>query len=290
MVNLEEYTNRVKNLKISDVKQELLSVVVRGENLIANLSLAKANDININEFFKEYYVTKRLVKDANNAGFRNIDAGQIIVFGAQASKHIAETINKKYLTGNNTWDKSNVTVKQIAILNLLEHLNFFLKYSELLLDVAITNKSSALEPDKYLNKHDNNFLLNSLNDYSAQAVKLLGGSKAILKDIDEQPDIEVSDIDVEMLEATASPGLTVKNLGVHSLNPMYWISSMIANRRLKVIENARKKNEQFAMKITQAINKRNGEEDPELERLIEVYQNEIIKNEALIAEIEAKYA
>lgn len=162
MANLEEYANRVKNLKTSDVKQEFLGVIVRSESISASFNLIKANDLSVDGFLNNYYVTQRLVKDAEKEGFRDMKALVIIAYGALTAKHLATEINKKYLSGNKTWDKSNVTVKQVAILNLGEHLNFFLNYSELVLDVAITNTSSGLEPGKYLNKHDTNFLTNSL--------------------------------------------------------------------------------------------------------------------------------
>jgi len=44
------------------------------------------------------------------------------------------------------------------------------------------------------------------------------------------------------------------------------------------------------MKISQAINKRNGSPDPDLDRRIEIYQDKIIKNDHSISEIEAQYA
>lgn len=45
----------------------------------------------------------------------------------------------------------------------------------------------------------------------------------------------------------------------------------------------------LAMKIARLNNRRNGTNDPEIDRQIEIYQDELIKKQGKILQIEAKY-
>ncbi|TQH47457.1 hypothetical protein, partial [Pseudomonas aeruginosa] len=76
---------------------------------------------------------------------------------------------------------------------------------------------------------------------------------------------------------------------VHLLNPKYWISLANMNLNIARIEKMRRDNELFAMKISKAVNMKNGVNDAEIDRQIEVLQDEIIKNVNTIETIERRY-
>ena len=80
-----------------------------------------------------------------------------------------------------------------------------------------------------------------------------------------------------------------KGFGIHNLNPLFWIGLGMKNINLMRIDNMRAKNQQHAMKISQAINRRDGSNDPQIDRTIEIYQEKIIKNEDAIERIIRSY-
>ncbi|MCV6900894.1 hypothetical protein OE165_28070, partial [Escherichia coli] len=71
--------------------------------------------------------------------------------------------------------------------------------------------------------------------------------------------------------------------------PLYWYRLWRMRRDVKFIEVANLRIETLAMKIARLNNQRNGEEDPALERMIEVYQDKIIKLESDIRDTVEKY-
>ena len=82
---------------------------------------------------------------------------------------------------------------------------------------------------------------------------------------------------------------TEHGFGIHSINPIFWSSVLWSKVQLVRIDRMRASNEILAMKINQAINRKNGVNDAALDKQIEVYQDAIIKHTAKIKDIEAAY-
>lgn len=293
MSDIKTYAKGVKSLKVSDIKQELLSMKVSCTDIINNINLVKSSDIDLEPAFNKWYLTAPVIKAVTKANSGMKSLTDTIAYGVATSEQLINNIEKVYLNAwGSSWDASTINSRQVNILNLMEHIRHFLEYSNLVLMVGIYMTNGEEPTDGILTKAVMNELKATNGTYTESTLMLLGGSRKLIKELGEVKEIEVDDSDLEILASFGEdkPKLAIRNFGIHALNPYFWVSSFLVNVRLRRIENARRKNELFAMKIAQAVNQRQRTNDASLDHRIEVYQNEIIKNQALIAEIEAKYA
>lgn len=295
MSDVKEYASRVKTLKVTDLKQEILTLKVGCTNITNDVNLTKSNDLDkdLDKALSSWYLTSGIMKTITSKQSGTKSMLEVISYGISTSEIVLDAITKDYVDKyGKTWDGSDINAKQVNVLNLLEHIKHFIEYSGTVMLVGIHIHDGDTLPEKYLTKASLNHLKETSGVYAETAILLLGGSKKLLTDLADTKELPVDDTDLEILESFGEnkPKVALNKFGVHSLNPFYWVSSVLANVRLRRIENARRKNELYAMRIAQIVNRRNQTNDPSLDHRIEVYQNEIIKNEAYIAATEAKYA
>jgi len=191
------------------------------------------------------------------------------------------------------WDGKLMSVKQANVLNVIEYMNFWVKYSRMMYEVLLTMNNEGVEPSKYLTGMDLKWMNGSEMFYRMFTIDLMKGGRYILDNMAKLPDIEVSPTSLDVLKASEGSGhidVLNKGFGIHNVNPLFWLGLGISKIQGMWIDKLRRDNEYFAMKISQAINKRNGSPDPDLDRRIEIYQDKIIKNDHSISEIEAQYA
>lgn len=293
-MDIFSYTDKVKTFKDSEILSVLLAIEVAATDLSSSLELIKNNNLDLTKQIDSWVLTKGIKKHMDQHGRREDGITDNMLFGITVIKALVPDL-MKVVKGYNEkiWDGNMLTVKQANILNLTEYMGFWLRYTRTVFDVLVTMNNEGVDPQKYLASVDYRWLNGTELFFKQFSTDLLQGARHIIGDLNKIPDVEVSKSSLEVLEATEGPGFTDllnKGFGIHLVNPIFWISLGVAKIQMRRIEQMRRNNESFAMKVSQAINKRNGTPDPQLDRAIEVYQEEIIKNEHVISEIEKDYA
>jgi hypothetical protein len=289
-----EYSAGVQTFKQEDIISSLLNITVAVTDLKANLDRIQNSDVDLTEASGQWIISKGLEKFLRAQGlFMNDFPGTILVGVASIQSLVPEVIKLVKGFNEKIWDGKLVTLKQLNILNLIEHLSFWIKYVRMVFDVLLTMNNSGIHSDQYLTKYDTRWVNGTELFFRQLTVELMKGSRAILVRLNSLADVEVSknSLDVlESMEGTAKVDLLKQGFGVHMVNPIFWFHLAWSKINIMRIEQMRRDNELFAMKISQAINKKGGGQDPQLEREIEIYQDEIIKNTHAIEAIEKKYA
>jgi len=294
-MDILSYTGKVKTFTESELYGLLAAISVSVNDLLGNIDQLKANNMDgvINGIADEWYLTKAIHRYTQDKGFRGSSFLHNLEFGLSAIK-IGVMAVEKMVRHYNTkvWDGKLVTLKQANILNLVEHFYFWGEYTSKILDVLLTIQLNKVDPAKYLSGHDQKWLNGTQEFYKHFTVELLKGSKMMISTLEKVPDAEISEVSIDVLESTTGKSATDmvgKGFGIHNLNPLFWIGLGMKNINLARIDNMRAKNQQHAMKISQAINRRDGTNDPQIDRTIEIYQEKIIKNEHAIEQIIRSY-
>lgn len=291
-MDIINYASKVKTFKSSEILMLVQSLEVGGGDLIGKVELVKANSIDLDKEIETWFVTKSIQKNLSANGFKT-SLLNAIEFNARCITLITPDL-KVLVSGykEKVWDGKLLTIKQANILNTIEMFTFWVNYSQSLLDVLVTMGNEKTTPEKYMTGFDYKHINDTKPLYEQLSVELMKGSKHFIRRLEALHDVPVEDTTVGILEETEGKDqvdLLRKGFGIHLITPIFWVSLMRSKLQLSRIEQMRRKNEQFAMKISQAINLKQGNEDPQLDRRIEIYQEAIIKNEADIARIEASY-
>lgn len=295
-MDIKDYVAKVKTFKESELLNSLATLEVRANDLIGNLEQIQANGLDLVKYENEWYITKGLARHLDNQGFGSLSLFKVQQAGAQAIKALVPLLTKAIKDyGDHIWDGKLVNLRQANILNLVEYMDYWLKYSFMVCDVLMTMNNDGEKPDAYLSKGDLRWIQGTESFYRSFTVDLLKGARYIMTNLDKIPDVEISEGSMSVLEGLdgkdgAKTDLLNKGFGIHLVNPYFWYSVGVSKYHLMRIEQMRRNNELFAMKIAKAINKRDGTNDPQIDRQIEVYQEAIIKNEHAIEKIEEQYA
>lgn len=295
-MKITDYGKRVKPIKQSEIISQLQILEVGYRDLHDNLMKFRELDINTDKLAESWAVTKSILTTLRREGLlpRDYVIDDLLEFGIQSGMGLIKGLQpyvKKYNT--QVWAGATLTVRQANILNLLDHLEFWLKYSRLIMLVLIDQSTTAKPAESQLTKGDIRWVNGTREFYTDFTKELTRGSREIFARLDKLPDVANDDDVVETIEAAhgkSSVSLLKRGFGLHTINPWFWFESAKANVQLWRIENMRSENVMMAMKINQAANQKNGVNDADLERRIEILQNEILKNQAKIDAIEASYA
>ena len=293
-MDIFSYVGKVKTVKKNEILGSILNVKVAGEDLKAGLENLKSNNIDLSDHIENWVITKSLKKAVTAQGFRGDDLLGITLHNLASIDQLTTALTKAVNSyKENLWDGKLMTVKQANLLNVIEFLNFWIRYTRMVYDVLLTMNNQGVDPARYLQPIDLKFINGTASFYNNFSVDLLRGAASIMKNMENLPDIEITQTSLDVMETTGGKtqvDLLNKGFGIHLVLPMFWLGLGWSKIQGLRIEKMRRDNEYFAMKISQAINKRNGTNDPELDRRIEIYQDKIIRNDHTIAEIEADYA
>lgn len=287
------YSRGVKTFKQTEICESLLNLTVANNDLQANIQRI-VNELDLSRQIDQWVVTKGTDKflrtvTGSNRGFTEFVLGACATIQSLLPALLTEV--KSF--NEAVWDGKLINLRQANLLNLIEYLTYWIDYTRMVYDVLITMVNKDTDPGHILDKVDLRWINGTEQFYRRFFSDLLKGSKSILADLREIPEVEVSEVSLGILEGSNgsnSVDLLQQGFGIHLANPIFWVGLLWSKINIMRIEQMRRKNETFAMKISQAINLKNGGEDPQLEHRIEVYQNEIIKNQAAIERIEKSYA
>lgn len=293
-MDILEYVKNVKDFTAAEINTILSTIEVGASSLEDNLRMMKSAKVQMNPNASQWFIPASILKSLASNGFRHNSIEEPVLFSAGIVKLVVADLTKMVREiGQNLWVGKTLTMKQAMILNMLEHLQFWNRYSELLVSTMLSATNEDKQPGEILSGYDNKWLNGTKGFYETFTVTLMKGSRSIIDRIKNAPELIVDENTIEILEASGDKNIgnvVNQSFGIHLITPIFWVSLAKSKIQLRRIENMRARNAQFSMKISQAINKKGGEPDPKLDRQIEIYQAEIAKNEAAIEAIEESYA
>lgn len=188
------------------------------------------------------------------------------------------------------YDKETISFQEKGILDAVASINFYTRYASMVIDVLLTQAHKEVNMQSYLTKVDFQFINDTAKYFTHLTVKFNDSVTNLDKMVDDLSDELYDPTSEDVIKATlGQKAVAMHGLGPHELNPLYWYKVAIMKKDVAVIASSHEKIEMLASKIARLNNQRTGHEDPALDRAIETYQNEIIKHQAKIVDIEARY-
>lgn len=295
-MDILSYASKVKTVTTSELFTYIAEIKVNSSGILANIDNIKANNLTPDflERSSAWVVTRSIEKAVADKGFRGSTMLDNIQFGMNAISTSMEGV-EKLIKGykEKVWDGKVMTLRQANILNFLEYSTFWIEYSSKLINVVLSLVLDKTDnANAYLNAHNTKWLSGTSEFYKHFTVELLKGSRNLVSTLEKIPDVEITDTSIDVLESTAgknSTDLLGKGFGIHHLTPVFWFGLAKKEVNLMRIDTMRKNNQTYAMKISQAINRRDGTNNPRIDREIEIYQDKIEKNEYAIEQIIKDY-
>lgn len=291
-MKITDYVSNVQTFKKSELSQLVTVLQVSASDLLGNLERMHANKISLEAQINQWAVTKSIVAGLNNNGFRGISFEKAVEAALATVVDLSAALDKLISKDkDNVWDGKLINLRQANILMSIEQIDQWLKYTTLVYSVLISlNNKANQHIDNTASKLDLRFLTQTLEYYKGTLLWLLKGSKAIIADLNAIPEVDVTEGSISVMEGSGMRTLLAsQELGVHNFNPKYWWKLNRMKNHVAEIEQIRLNNETFAMKISQAVNLKNGANDADLDQRIEDYQDRILKGTARIAEIDNMY-
>lgn len=291
-MKITDYVSNVQTFKKGELSQLVTVLQVSAADLLGNLERMHVNKIDLSTQISQWAITKSIVTGLNNNGFRGISFEKAVEAALDTVVDLTKALDVLITKDKDSvWDGKLINLRQANILMSIEQIDQWLKYTTLVYNVLISlNNKANQHVDTIASKLDLRFLTQTLEYYKGTLLWLLKGSKAIIADLNNIAEVEVTESSIGVMEGSGMRTLlATQGLGVHSFNPKYWWKLNRMKSHVAEIEQIRLNNEHFAMKINQAVNQKNGTNDADLDERIEDYQDRILKGTARITEIDNMY-
>lgn len=291
-MKITDYVSNVQTFKKGELSQLVTVLQVSATDLLGNLERMHVNKISLDTQINQWAITKSIVAGLNNNGFRGISFEKAVESALATVVDLSDALDKMISKDKDSvWDGKLINLRQANILMSIEQIDQWLKYTTLVYNVLISlNNKANQHVDNTASKLDLRWLNQTLEYYKGTLLWLLKGSKAIIADLNNIAEVEVTESSIGVMEGSGMrTTLTNQQLGIHNFNPKYWWKLNRMKSHVAEIEQIRLNNEHFAMKINQAVNQKNGTNDADLDERIEDYQDRILKGTARIAEIDNMY-
>lgn len=291
-MKITDYVSNVQTFKKGELSQLVTVLQVSATDLLGNLERMHVNKISLDTQISQWAITKSIVAGLNNNGFRGISFEKAVESALVTVVDLSDALDKMISKDKDSvWDGKLINLRQANILMSIEQIDQWLKYTTLVYNVLISlNNKANQHVDNTASKLDLRWLNQTLEYYKGTLLWLLKGSKAIIADLNNIAEVEVTESSIGVMEGSGMrTTLTNQQLGIHNFNPKYWWKLNRMKSHVAEIEQIRLNNEHFAMKINQAVNQKNGTNDADLDERIEDYQDRILKGTARIAEIDNMY-
>ena len=291
-MKITDYVSNVQTFKKGELSQLVTVLQVSATDLLGNLERMHVNKISLDTQISQWAITKSIVTGLNNNGFRGISFEKAVESALATVVDLSDALDKMISKDKDSvWDGKLINLRQANILMSIEQIDQWLKYTTLVYNVLISlNNKANQHVDNTASKLDLRWLNQTLEYYKGTLLWLLKGSKAIIADLNNIAEVEVTESSIGVMEGSGMrTTLTNQQLGIHNFNPKYWWKLNRMKSHVAEIEQIRLNNEHFAMKINQAVNQKNGTNDADLDERIEDYQDRILKGTARIAEIDNMY-
>lgn len=286
----------IKDTKKEEVILRLQNEISYVDNLIDTINLFNkidpAQQAAMQEFISHNAITKAIDQGLKKAISPKITPVEAISGGLYTLKSwLPKVLNRLKQSKTKTFDTETVTFQERGILDTISAVNFFNRYATMFLDVLLEQAHKPVDLKKMFNKIDFSFFNDTYQHFVTVTVRFSHSVKD-LEEMLENLSEELADNLSEgiLREADGEAAVSVrKQMAPHDLNPIYWYRLWRMRRDVKFIEVSTVRIETLAMKIARLNNQRNGENDPSLDRMIEVYEDKIIKLESDIRDTMEKY-
>ncbi|QYN79987.1 hypothetical protein PQD71_gp094 [Kosakonia phage Kc263] len=189
------------------------------------------------------------------------------------------------------YDVETITFREKGILDIVSALNFFNRYATMVLNIVLTQAAKEVNFASFLTKVDITFFNNTPTYFAGLLIRFSQSVKSLEDMVDNLSDETYDATSEEILRNSVGDKAVsaLRGLAPHELNPLYWWKRRQMKADIKAIVDTNQDIDMLAMKIARLNNRRDGTNDPDIDRQIEVYQDALIKKQGKIMQIEAKY-
>lgn len=293
-MELLQYVSKIKQFK----KDDLISSIRDEKGILSGLkdtvALIKSSDLDLESAASRWALTQGILKDIHRQLPASVKLMEVIEFNTKSIEGLLNGIEARASKiKQNLIAAESVTIREANLLSLMDGIEHWTKFTDMLLSTLLTMAGNKTNNTNELTKNDLAFLNKTWNYYSFCSVQYFKGHVGILADLDKMPDVPANEQNVDVIVGSKGIGavsIPMNSLMPHELNPKYWFDNFMVDINLRRIKNLHESNKMLAFKIEQASNKRNGVNDPNIDRQIEIFQDKIIKNNAAVERIRGKYA
>lgn len=293
-MELLNYVSKIKQFK----KDDLLTSIRDEKGIVAGLSdtlaLIKSNSFDLETTASRWALTQGILKDIHRQLPSSVKLMETIEYNVGSIDKLLDGLEDRVKKiKQNLIVAESVTIREANLLSLLDGVEHWSKFTDMLLSTLITMTSNKNNNTNELTKNDLAFLNKTWNYYSFCSIQYFKGAATLLSDLDKLPDVPATETNIDVIQGSkgiSGVSLAINGLMPHELNPKYWFDNFMVEVNLRRIKNLHESNKMLAFKIEQANNKRNGVNDPNIDRQIEILQDKIIKNKAVEERIRGKYA
>lgn len=189
------------------------------------------------------------------------------------------------------YDVETITFREKGILDIVSALNFFNRYATMVLNIVLTQAAKEVNFASFLTKVDITFFNNTPNYFAGLLIRFSQSVKSLEEMVENLSEETYDATSEEILRNSVGDKAVsaLRGLAPHELNPLYWWKRRQMKADIKAIVDTNQDIDMLAMKIARLNNRRDGTNDPDIDRQIEVYQDALIKKQGKIMQIEAKY-
>lgn len=286
----------IKNTKKEDIAFRLESEANFVAGMRDTLQLLTKIDVNQKKQMEDYIHTNAVLKGID-ANFRRLIHQRVGILEAivDATSKLETWIPKLQerlkKSATKTFDTETITFRERGILDAISAINFFNRYSSMIVEILLEQANKPVDLNRMLNKIDLAFFNDTAKHFVTVTVrftKSVNDLDAMLNALSEEVADEVSESILREAEGDASVSIR-SGMAPHHLNPVHWMKLWRMRRDVKLIEVNQKRIEMLAMKIARLNNQRNGQQDPALDHTIGVYEDKIIKLDSEIRDTVEKY-
>ncbi|UVD32085.1 hypothetical protein [Vibrio phage phiKT1028] len=293
-MNILEYKNNLKSVK----KQDLLKVIKDHRNFIEgandNLRLLQSEGIPLSQAMQGWKNAPLLFKAMRGKTPNSISMEAIVNAAIVNITKLLDALEKDFSAGSNVIGKETATIRELNGLLLDSYIGFWADYLARLMNMFTSMMVKGKTAEQVTQKPDLEFLNNEMARFGELTDLFFERGGIIIKRYNASPKLLADDQTVDVLEQTKGKDavlvMTTRNFGPHSLNPGYWWGMFQMELALTNYEKQQNSIEANAQKISYYQDLQHKAPSPANEQMIAKLEERIIKSQARMEEIEARYA
>lgn len=293
-MNITEFRNQLKPVK----KQDLLTLVKNHKDFLEgiqdNLRLLESDGVKFSQVLMGWKEHQRFSKACRVNTSSTIADETIIKVASESIADLLVLIEKDFKAGSNLIGKETATIQQLNGLMLDSYISFWVDYMSRLMDMFTSMMVKDASAEKVAQKPDLEFLSKELDRFGELTYLFFERGGIIIKRYRSSPKIVADEQTIDVLEQTkgkdATLVLATKHIAPHNFNPVYWWDYWMMENALKSYERHQNSIEANAQKISYYQDLQHQNPSPANELMIAKLEDRIIKAQAAMEDIEAKYA
>ncbi|BAW98303.1 phage protein [Vibrio phage pTD1] len=289
-----EFRNQLKPVK----KQDLLTLIKNHKDFLEgiqdNLRLMESDGVKFSQAISGWADHQKFLKACRENAPTSISDESIIMVATNTISEVLDLLQKDFSAGPNLIGKETATIQQVNGLMLDSYISFWVDYMSRLMDMTTSMMVTGKVDKQVAQKPDLVFLNNELVRFAELTYLFFERGGIILKRYRSSPKIVADEQTIDVLEQTKGKDSTLvlptKNIAPHTFNPVFWWENYQMERSLKAYERHQNSIEANAAKISYYQDLQHQNPSPANELMIAKLEDRIIKAQASMEAIEAKYA